>query len=159
MKKILSILLIAAILISNIFADINMTGNIDITGNVRIMASLNILEIPDCELWLDGDDTDTITLNGSDVSQWDDKSGNNYDVMQSTAVKQPTYILDGMNNRNILRFNGSSEYLKRIYTAGLNPSSITVFVVCSATGGAGTWRSPLTSRDTNQGYMLYVFSI
>ncbi len=112
-------------------------------------------DIADCELWLDGDDTDTITLNGSDVSEWTDKSGNNYDVIQSTAVSQPEYILSGMNNRNILRFDGSAEYLERVYEMFLNSSSTTIFTVCSVSDGAGTWRSPITSRDTNQGYMLY----
>ena len=30
--------------------------------------------------WLDADDASTITLSGSSVTQWDDKSGNGKDV-------------------------------------------------------------------------------
>ena len=43
----------------------------------------------DLALWLDADDADTITLNGSTVSQWDDKSGNDNHAAQSTASFQP----------------------------------------------------------------------
>jgi hypothetical protein len=32
-----------------------------------------------------------ITLNGSDVSQWDDSSDNNIDMVQATASEQPAY--------------------------------------------------------------------
>ena len=43
------------------------------------------------ELWLDADDSSTITLNGSNVSQWDDKSGNIKHAEQGTASLQPPY--------------------------------------------------------------------
>ena len=32
-----------------------------------------------------------ITLNGSDVSQWEDSSSNSYDMIQATATEQPAY--------------------------------------------------------------------
>ena len=32
-----------------------------------------------------------ITLNGSDVSQWEDSSTNSYDMVQATATEQPAY--------------------------------------------------------------------
>lgn len=41
--------------------------------------------------WLDANDTNTIILNGSTVSQWIDKSGRGNTVSQATAAKQPTY--------------------------------------------------------------------
>jgi hypothetical protein len=43
-------------------------------------------------LWLDAEDTASITLNGSTVSQWDDKSGNNRHATQATAANQPEYV-------------------------------------------------------------------
>ena len=45
----------------------------------------------DLALWLDADDASTITLNGSNVAQWDDKSGNNRHAVQTTAASQPAY--------------------------------------------------------------------
>lgn len=42
-------------------------------------------------LWLDAEDTASITLNGSTVSQWSDKSGSDKHATQGTAANQPTY--------------------------------------------------------------------
>jgi hypothetical protein len=42
-------------------------------------------------VWYDGADASTFTLNGSNVSQWDDKSGNNRHGVQATAGSQPAY--------------------------------------------------------------------
>ena len=87
-------------------------------------------------LWLDAADSDTITLNGSNVSQWDDKSGNDRHATQGTAAAQPEYLSEAQNGLNILRFNGSSHYLRNV-TAELlqnNASEFTVFFVLKATG-------------------------
>jgi len=42
-------------------------------------------------LWLDAQDSSTITHSSNAVSQWDDKSGNSNHATQSTASSQPTY--------------------------------------------------------------------
>ena len=42
-------------------------------------------------LWLDAEDTASITLNGMTVSQWSDKSGNERHATQPTAASQPTW--------------------------------------------------------------------
>jgi len=43
--------------------------------------------------WFDAADASTITLNGSTVSQWADKSGNGRHMTQSTASLQPTWAV------------------------------------------------------------------
>ena len=62
-------------------------------------------------LWLDADDASTITLNGSTVSQWDDKSGNGRNVSQATAANQPTYTLNGLNGKPVLTFDGIDDFM------------------------------------------------
>ena len=47
---------------------------------------------PSCALWLDAADTNSITFSGSNVTQWNDKSGNGNNAAQSTAANQPTYL-------------------------------------------------------------------
>lgn len=42
-------------------------------------------------VWLDAADASTITLNGSTVSQWNDKSGNARNAVQATTAYQPLY--------------------------------------------------------------------
>jgi PKD repeat protein len=56
-------------------------------------------------------------------------------------------------------FNGSSQYVNVPYTAALNPAQFTVEAWAYVTGGQGTYRSIVTSRDysTNnaRGYVIY----
>ena len=63
-------------------------------------------------LWLDANDASTITLNGSTVSQWRDKSGNGRHASQATAANQPTYSATGLNGKSTLTFDGLNDTLK-----------------------------------------------
>jgi len=58
-------------------------------------------------LWLDAADSDTITLNGSNVSQWDDKSGNAFDLTQGTSAAQPGYLENEINGLNVIQFSSA----------------------------------------------------
>jgi len=70
-------------------------------------------DIPGLSLWYDASDTDTITDSGGFVSQWDDKSGNNFHVTQGTGSNQPQTELETQNNLNTLTFDGSNDFLQR----------------------------------------------
>lgn len=59
-------------------------------------------------LWLDANDPNTITLNGSTVSQWNDKSGNGRNAAQSTAANQPTFTASGLNGKSVVTFASSN---------------------------------------------------
>lgn len=61
--------------------------------------------------WFDAADATTITLNGSTVSQWADKSGNAANIAQATASQQPSYSANGLNSKGLLTFDGSNDYL------------------------------------------------
>jgi hypothetical protein len=62
-------------------------------------------------LWLDADDFSTITLNGSTVSQWRDKSRNGRHASQGTPLNQPTYTANGLNGKPVLTFDGLTQFL------------------------------------------------
>ena len=62
-------------------------------------------------LWLDADDSSTITLNESTVSQWRDKSENGRHASQPNKASQPTYSLTGLNGRPVLTFDGVNDFM------------------------------------------------
>jgi hypothetical protein len=68
-------------------------------------------------LWLDASDASTLTLSGSSVSAWNDKSGVGNNVTQATAADMPQLVAaaSGINGRSIVSFNGTSQFLE---TAG-----------------------------------------
>jgi len=83
----------------------------------------------DLALWLDAEDTDSITLNGSTVSQWDDKSGNNRNASQASASLQPSYLTTGFNGKPTLETDGNDVLELGATSLGRNVSGITCAIV------------------------------
>jgi hypothetical protein len=81
--------------------------------------------------WYDASDATSITLSAGAVSQWNDKSGNGYNLTQSTSARQPSTGTRTLNGRNVLAFNGTSDYLVRNSTPVLTQPN-TVFVVAAS---------------------------
>lgn len=67
-------------------------------------------------LWMDAQDSSTIILNGSSVSQWNDKSGNNWHFTNTSGSTQPTY------NVNKISFNGVNQ--QRLFNLNLGAKQI-----------------------------------
>jgi hypothetical protein len=63
------------------------------------------LLISGLRVWLDASDAATVTLNGSNVSQLSDKSGNNNHAKQTSASVQPVYSASGINGKGCLLYN------------------------------------------------------
>jgi len=61
-------------------------------------------------LWLDAADASTITESGGAISQWNDKSGNGRNATQVTAGNRPTYTSAALNGKNVVSFNGSTQW-------------------------------------------------
>lgn len=96
----------------------------------------------DLALWLDADDASTITLNGSNVSQWNDKSGNGRNIGQAVATQQPAYSNAGLNGKNILTFDGTDDILFRdTQLDGL--SNVSMFAVMRYISGGATQDLPI----------------
>ncbi len=117
-------------------------------------------------LWLDAADTSTITLNGSTVSQWNDKSGNGRNAVQNTAINQPTYkssdavfgnkpSIGAQTNIGYVgvvtpSFTARTWFLIVAYKNGAAATFNTAFpVLLSGTGGFGTERSGMGESGTN----------
>jgi hypothetical protein len=57
--------------------------------------------------WYDASDTATISLSGSAVTQWNDKSGNAFNLTQGTAARRPTSGVNTLNSKNVITFDGN----------------------------------------------------
>jgi len=62
--------------------------------------------------WFDASDTSTITASSGAVSQWNDKSGNGYNLSQATGLNQPTTGTRTQNGLNVIDFDGSNDWLR-----------------------------------------------
>jgi len=91
--------------------------------------------IPGLSLWLDAttglfDATsggNQVTADNSSVARWEDQSGNGRHITQATSGDRPILKTSLQNSENILRFDGSSQYLSRTDAFVFNAGATTIF--------------------------------
>jgi hypothetical protein len=98
------------------------------------------LDISGCVLWLDGADSSaaSMTLSGSLVETWRDKSGNGNNVTASGGLR-PTLTGNALNSRSVLTFGGSQGLTGNL-TASISTNAYSVFVVCRISGASTNGR-------------------
>jgi hypothetical protein len=99
----------------------------------------NPKSISGLKLWLDATDATTITLNGSSVSEWRDKSGNAFHFSQGTSNNQPSYT-GTINGKAAIVFDGTNDGLDRL--------SVTNSTVADATGACAFLVYEVSGTDT-----------
>lgn len=90
-------------------------------------------------LWLDAADSSTITLNGSTVSQWRDKSGNGRHASQGVAANQPTYTASAFAGMPGLTFDGVNDNLAVNYNYTGNQATLYAVVSRLPGGSEEQW--------------------
>ena len=93
-------------------------------------------------LWLDANDSSTITQSGGVVSQWDDKSGNARHLSEATSALRPTYDATGFNSLPTIKALASSS--QKLVTSGN---------VSGFSGGSSLWGIAAgTMESTTNGF-------
>ena len=83
--------------------------------------------------WFDASDASTITSSGGAVSQWNDKSGNSYNLTQGTGAAQPVTGSSTINSLNAMTWT-SAKFMSSATPAGANWQD--VYIVAKWTGAA-----------------------
>ncbi len=97
-------------------------------------------------LWMKADAI-TGLADGQTVTTWLDSSGAGHIF---TPINTPLYRTNVRNGLPALSFQqADAEYMRRAYTAALNPAEFTVAYVAATTGAAGTYRSAVTNRSNS----------
>lgn len=108
-------------------------------------------QISGCTLWLDAADTSTLSITGSNLNQWNDKSGRGFHFVKRSGFPVPVYQSNGINGYASISFTGAgvqsttnTQFLENT-TISFNTSSYSIFAVANKTGGGTT---------TGYGYVL-----
>ena len=113
-----------------VVANSEVHHNLRVNANKPVFASTDNAFSPldlNPGLWVDASDVTTITGSTSTISQWNDKSGNNRHLTQTTAASRPTYKWNALNGLSVVQFDGSDDYFDG---TGLGtPGSISAFAV------------------------------
>jgi len=100
-------------------------------GSSKSLSGFDPRTIPGCQVWLDGADQSSMTLSGSNVTQWSDKSGNGFNANAYTGVAAPVYS----QSARTITFNGTN-YFYTNYPS--NPTNESIFIIFnSASVSAG----------------------
>ncbi len=96
----------------------------------------NPLSISGLSIWLDAQDSKTISLSGGNVVQWNDKSGKGNHAVQGTGVNQPVLVASGINGKPAIRGfpSGVLSQMTIADSPTLKYSEFTAFVVFAANG-------------------------
>ncbi len=81
--------------------------------------------------WLDGSDLGTLIASGNDLSDWNDKGSNNINFSQPTGANQPSTGINNINGKNVISFNGSSQFI----AASLSATIKMIFMVAKIEAG------------------------
>jgi hypothetical protein len=100
--------------------------------------------IGNLQAWFDAADVTTVTVSGSSVTQWRDKSSNAYSVGQPTASNQPSYSTAIQNKKNGIQFATSSF----LFAAGSSMPNFT-------TGSATSVFLAARNASTNTGWNIF----
>lgn len=105
-----------------------------VSSQVSSWVNFTPRSLPGLQFWLDAADSSTITLSGSSVSQWNDKSGNGINMPQGIAANQPTLVTAGLNGLNVVSFDGNDQLGNQLVSGtvlGRNVSGLTFYYVAA----------------------------
>lgn len=120
-------------------------------------SSFSPSDLSDLTLWLDASASGTITEVAGSVSQWDDKSGNNYHAIQSTSSNQPQTGTRTLNGLNVIDFPISSDHMN-ITNAGIRtfPNGNNTCFIVHKTDSTTTEQALLSADQSGGGWAVYL---
>lgn len=98
--------------------------------------------------WYDASDYLSFTNTANGISQWNDISGNGRHAVQANSSYRPTINYVTQNNKNVVTFNGSSQFL--LAPASITSNALTFFSVYKrySAGASGTYGRILSLYNT-----------
>ena len=111
--------------------------------------------IADLELWLDAGDASTITTAGGFVTEWRDKSGNNFHATPTAAGHEPTVGVGVLGGQNAIRFSTAGTPDGMVINSPVGQfnrgaNGYTIFIVDQYQEATGTSKNrTLQGRDGN----------
>lgn len=134
-------------------------------GGAQAFSPSNIAGL---SLWLDAttglfDATSggsAVTTDGSAVARWEDQSGNSRHITQATLASRPILKTAIKNGKNIIRFDGTNDILRRSGAFVHAQGAATIFVVVSANSGTSDrLMNEGRTANTNSLYMPIISNL
>ena len=102
---------------------LSYSGAVSVISRPLFQRTFQPTDITGCQLWLDAADQQSITLSGSNVSQWSDKSGNGNN---GTATGTPVLTANSINGRQSIYLADAPYFLGSVSITGTTLTCFTV---------------------------------
>lgn len=130
-------------------------------NTITILGNFSPLDVGGNVLWLDAADTSTITSTGGLVDEWRDKSGLDNHAT-ATGAQRPTTGTATLNGENVIRFNGSSNYMTVADDDSLDGfAGMTIFTMTTPLYLDNSPDAILSKRvvnNNNQSYSMFFYT-
>jgi hypothetical protein len=123
-------------------------------GSSRNIWDFEPRSVPGCGLWLDAADSSAVTI-ATGVSGWRDKSGNAYNLTQSTTESQPSYASNLITFSNNTHLNVPQAAVNNLSSWSLffviNPISSSNWIMSKQKNGANSYNILSMTYNTGSG--------
>lgn len=159
MKNTIGLTIVSSIILCGFTGDVRIktpsSGAISQTVSGGILAppvAFSPASLPNLEMWLDAADTSTITDTSGAVTQWDDKSGNGFDVAQSSPPLRPTTNASTQNGHNVIDFSDS--VLELVADGIAQPLSVFIVHVHTDLSGTSGTEYPFRQKAAGSSFIM-----
>jgi hypothetical protein len=104
----------------------------------------------------DASNAGSITLSGSNVTAWNDISGNSRHAAQVVSTAQPTLATASLNGLNTITFDGNSDFFNVVNTTVLSNNFTVYAVVKSNWTAAGTTSGTTIIGGADSAFTWYI---
>jgi hypothetical protein len=113
------------------------TGTVTMTVNLRpYYIEFSVTSVAGCQVWFDGADTSSMTFSGSNVTQWNDKSGKAFNATTPAGANSPTY-LTATRELQFVDTNTNALRIAQGFGDALVGTTFSIFFVARRTTGSG----------------------
>jgi len=130
-----------------------IAGGITNTAQATISVGFQPSDSTGLVLWLQADKG--VIDSSNIVSQWNDLSGSGNNAVQiNNVTKRPLLVVNQLNGNPIVRFDGINDCMNIPYSANLNTTSLSVFIVSKQTATSGEAKCLISTLVTTNGYQI-----
>lgn len=121
-------------------------------GSRQRSTAATAAELPTDSLlfWYDASDAATLTLAGSLVTEWEDKSGNGHHLSQGNVSLQPTLVSADQNGLDVISCDANDSMMTATITHGIGTGDFTlIFALKKPADASGPWQGLLEIGTNN----------
>jgi hypothetical protein len=131
------------------------TSQLNSSGIVQYVTNIPVTPLTissNVALWMDAADATSMTLSGSTVTRWNDKSSNATSFIAASGWTAPTIQANAQNGKSSVNFNGTTNILRGVNVSPDGRTAMTMFLVAYQPSGTSLTAGSIFSYNQQAGW-------